>query len=119
MIQCVESCLSDHKADAILAIDLKSKTSISDTMIIASGGSHRHVAALADHVVEVLRVHGLRASVEGKATCDWVLIDAGDLLVHIFRPEVRTFYALEKMWAENTTPNGRSDDPSGTWGLTA
>ena len=100
ILQCVEGCLNDHKADDILTIDLTSKTSIADTMIVASGGSHRHVAALADHVIEELRRYGVRACVEGKATCDWVLIDAGDLLIHIFRPEVRAFYALEKMWGE-------------------
>ena len=88
-------------------------------MIVASGGSHRHVAALADHVVEILRMYGVRASVEGKTTCDWVLIDAGDLLVHIFRPEVRAFYGLEKMWGTKTGLEECPNDPSGTWNMTA
>lgn len=79
-------------------IDLTGKTSICDIMIIASGRSTRQVTAMAEHAVEKLKTIGVYAAVEGKATGDWVLIDAGDVVVHVFRPEVRLFYNLEKMW---------------------
>jgi len=69
-------------------------------MVIVSGRSHRHVGAIADHLLKDLKSSGVKsATVEGQSTCDWVLIDAGDVIVHIFRPEVRGFYNLEKMWA--------------------
>lgn len=70
-------------------------------MIIATGTSQRHVGAMADHLRERLKAAGVRASVEGETFCEWVLIDAGDAIVHLFRPEVRTFYALEKMWGDS------------------
>ena len=83
-----------------MCIDLKGKSSVADTLIIASGRSHRHVGALADHVLRALKEagHG-KAKVEGLPACDWVLIDVGDVVVHIFRPEVRTFYNIEKIWS--------------------
>ena len=94
------SSLEEDKAEDITVIDLAGKTSISDYMIIASGRSNRHVAAIAEHLVERLKKRGLvPLSVEGLAQADWVLIDAGDVIVHIFRPEVRSFYNLEKMWS--------------------
>ncbi|MGO9460483.1 MAG: ribosome silencing factor [Rhodomicrobium sp.] len=75
------------------------KTSLGDTMIVASGRSQRHVGAIAERLLEKLKEHGLRDTrVEGMPLCDWVLIDAGDIIVHVFRPEARTFYNLEKMW---------------------
>jgi ribosome-associated protein len=81
-------------------IDLKDKSSVADAMIVASGRSHRHVGAIADHLLRALKDLGLgRARVEGLPHCDWVLIDAGDLIVHLFRPEVRAFYNLEKIWS--------------------
>merc|ERR1711916_348170 len=92
--------LEDDKAENIVAIDLGGKSSIADTMIIASGRSARHVNALADHVVRKLKEEGHgRAQVEGMSSADWVLIDAGDVVVHIFRPEVRDFYQLERIWS--------------------
>lgn len=91
-------CLDDMKAEATVEIDLVGRTSIADTMIVASGRSQRHVGAVAERVVESLKAQGARVRVEGLPACDWVLIDAGDLIVHIFRPEVRGFYNLEKMW---------------------
>lgn len=92
--------LDDMKAEDVVTIDLRGKTSIGDAMIVASGRSNRHVSAVADHLVKDLDDAGLpRVRVEGTPHCDWVLIDAGDVIVHIFRPEVRTFYNLEKMWA--------------------
>jgi len=92
--------LTDAKAEDTITIDLRGKTSIGDFMVVTSGRSHRHVGAIAGHVLEELEnagVPGLR--VEGLPHCDWVLIDAGDVIVHVFRPEVRAFYNLEKMWA--------------------
>ena len=88
------------KAEDTVTIDLTGKTSIADAMVVTSGRSNRHVGAVADSVVEGLAKSGLRGiRVEGKRNCDWVLIDAGDIIVHVFRPEVRAFYNLEKMWA--------------------
>lgn len=97
--------LEDMKAEDIVTIDLSDKTSIADCMVVASGRSNRHVGSVADNIVEELKKTGLTdIRVEGQPHCDWVLIDAGDVIVHVFRPEVRTFYNLEKMWA----PGSRS-----------
>ncbi|MES2860113.1 MAG: ribosome silencing factor [Pseudomonadota bacterium] len=94
------SKLDEDKAQDIVLIDLKGKSPMADTMIVASGRSHRHVGALADHLLRTLKEQGLgRAKVEGLPHCDWVLIDAGDVIVHLFRPEVRMFYNIEKIWA--------------------
>ena len=92
--------LDDDKAEDIVLIDLKGKSPMADAMIVASGRSHRHVGALADHILRALKEtgHG-KARVEGLPHCDWVLIDAGDVIVHLFRPEVRTFYNIEKIWS--------------------
>jgi ribosome-associated protein len=92
--------LDDDKAQDIVLIDLKGKSPVADSMIIASGRSHRHVGALADHILRALKDAGCgRARVEGLPHCDWVLIDTGDLIIHLFRPEVRSFYNIEKIWA--------------------
>jgi len=106
-LRVVLACLDDAKAEDTLTIDLHGKTSIGDYMVVTSGRSNRHVGAVADRVLEDLEqagVPGLR--VEGMPHCDWVLIDAGDVIVHVFRPEVRAFYNLEKMWAPGR-PSGR------------
>ena len=96
----IVDALEDDKAESITVIDLGGKSSIADTMVIASGRSARHVSALADHLVRKLKEGGFgRAQVEGIANADWVLIDAGDVIVHLFRPEVREFYQLERIWA--------------------
>ena len=79
-------------------IDLARKSDIADFMVIASGRSQRQVGAMAEHLQETLKKEVGRVSVEGRARCDWVLIDGGDVIVHLFRPEVRAFYNLEKMW---------------------
>jgi ribosome-associated protein len=95
------------KAEDTITIDLTGKTSIADAMVVTCGRSNRHVGAVADHVIQSLKragVPGIR--VEGMPHCDWVLIDAGDVIVHVFRPEVRAFYNLEKMWAG--APRGRN-----------
>lgn len=96
----VTASLDDDKADDVVVIDLAGKSGIADYMIVASGASKRQVGAMADHLLEKLRAIGVRSpSSEGMAHCDWVLIDAGDVVVHLFRPEVRAFYSLERLWA--------------------
>jgi ribosome-associated protein len=88
------------KAEDATTIDLRGKSAIADYMVIASGRSNRHVGSVADRVLEGLHAAGVRqVRVEGTPLCDWVLIDAGDIIVHVFRPEARAFYNLEKMWA--------------------
>lgn len=94
----ITDTLDDRKAEEIVTIDLKNKADFADTMIIASGTSNRHVASLAQHVVDALKANGIEAAVEGLESCDWVLVDAGNLIVHIFKPEARAYYRLEKMW---------------------
>jgi len=101
--------LEDDKAQDIVLIDLRGKSSMADSLIIASGRSHRHVGALADHVLRALKEAGFgRAKVEGLPTCDWVLIDVGDVVVHIFRPEVRSFYNIEKIWSVSAGATGHA-----------
>ena len=103
IIHLINACLEDIKAEDTVTIDLSGKTSIADAMVVTSGRSNRHVSACADRVVEGLKKAGVGdIRVEGMPHCDWVLIDAGDVIVHIFRPEVRAFYNLEKMWAGGT-----------------
>ena len=93
------ACLDDMKAEDTVEIDLVGRTSIADAMMIASGRSQRHVGSIAEKLIQSLKDAGFgRVRAEGMPACDWVLIDAGDLIVHIFRPEVRGFYNLEKMW---------------------
>lgn len=100
--------LDEMKAEDIVTIDLTGKSSIADSMVVASGRSNRHVGSVADDVVEHLKKSGLKdIRIEGQPHCDWVLIDAGDVIVHVFRPEVREFYAIEKMWADTKSPARR------------
>jgi len=95
----VLASLDDAKAENIVSIDIQGKSSLGDYMVIASGRSNRHVAAVAEQVLRKLKDGGHGdAKVEGLTGADWVLIDAGDIIVHVFRPEVREFYNLEKMW---------------------
>lgn len=94
----IEKILDDNKAENIVVIDLEGKTSIASRMVVASGTSNRHVASIAEKLMETLKKNGVRATVEGMEKADWVLIDAFDVVVHLFRPEVREFYNLEKMW---------------------
>ena len=106
LLTIVLNILSDGKAEDILSIDLVGKTTIADAMVIASGRSQRHVGALADQLLQKLKEEGMNnIRVEGVPLCDWVLIDAGDVVVHIFRPEVRHFYNLEKMWTAERPNN--------------
>ena len=92
--------LDEAKADEVVSIDLEGKSSIGDYMVIASGRSDRHVGAMAEQVGRKLKEMGFgRVRIEGMTSCDWVLIDTGDVVVHLFRPEVREFYNLERMWS--------------------
>ncbi|WP_244601545.1 MULTISPECIES: ribosome silencing factor [Rhodoplanes] len=99
MLRIVLAQLDDMKAEDTTTIDLRDKSALADAMVITCGRSNRHVGSIADRVIEGLGAAGVRTRVEGMPHCDWVLIDAGDVIVHVFRPEVRSFYALEKMWA--------------------
>lgn len=92
--------LDEAKAEKLVTIDLKGKSSIGDFMVIATGGSDRHVGAIADQLRQKLKESGVdHVRVEGLESCDWVLVDTGDIIVHVFRAEVRDFYNLEKMWS--------------------
>ncbi len=110
MRKLVETSLDDDKAQDIVVIDLEDKTALTDYMVIASGTSQRQISAMAGHLKEKLKASGIGAvAVEGLTQCDWVLIDAGDIIVHLFRPEVRNFYNLEKLWSD---PAPDADAPS-------
>ena len=110
ILQTVLAGLDDMKAEDIVTINLAGKTSIADFMVVASGRSHRHVASVAEQVVKDLKqAHVARVRIEGLRQGDWVLIDAGDVVVHIFRPEVRDHYALEKMWSAGRTDGKRAN----------
>ena len=99
--------LDQDKAEDVISIDLQGKSAMSDHMVIASGRSTRQVSAMTDKLVEALKAEkGVLCRIEGKDAGDWVLIDAGDVIVHLFRPEVREFYQLEKMWSP-TPETGR------------
>ncbi|MDP3739586.1 MAG: ribosome silencing factor [Hyphomonadaceae bacterium] len=109
MARLVAKQLDEDKAENILEIDLAGKSPMADSMIVASGRSARHVAALADHVFRKLKEAGAaKVRVEGLPNADWVLIDAGDIIVHIFRPEVREFYNLERIWSSDAPPVTRA-----------
>ena len=108
LLQLVVSSLDDDKAEDIVTIDLRGKSAIADFMVIASGRSTRQVGAMADHILRKVKSEGYgTAAVEGIPQNDWVLIDAGDVIVHLFRPEVRAFYNIEKMWSV-TLPEERA-----------
>lgn len=97
---CISTALDENKAEDIVALDVSDKCSFADYMIVASGRGGRHVSSLADHVIDALKKDGFHyANAEGQDTGDWVLIDAGNVIVHIFRPETRQMYNIEKMWS--------------------
>jgi ribosome-associated protein len=99
LLERILSSLDDDKAEEVITIDLRGKSSIADHMVICSGRSSRQVGAIAEKLADRLKAEfGRSVRTEGKDTGDWVLIDAGDVIVHVFRPEVREFYQLEKMW---------------------
>ena len=102
----ITAWLDEAKAEEVVTIDLKGKSSLGDFMVIATGRTDRHVGAIADQLAQKLRAEGYAGiRVEGQPQCDWVLVDAGDVIVHVFRPEVREFYNLEKLWTPDRTPD--------------
>nr|WP_255599447.1 ribosome silencing factor [Afifella sp. IM 167] len=99
-LKTVLTSLDDAKAEDVVTIDIAGKSALGDHMVVASGRSHRHVGAIAERVIKDVKALGEHIPrVEGLPHCDWVLIDTGDVIVHIFRPEVREFYNIEKMWS--------------------
>ena len=96
VLEIITQTLDENKAEDVVVIDLRGKTSIANQMVVAT--SQRHVASLAEKVQENLKAAGFKSTVEGEEKADWVLIDAFDVIVHIFKPEVREFYSIEKMW---------------------
>lgn len=108
LLSLVRQSLDDDQAQDVVAIDLEGKSSIADHMVIASGRSTRQVAAMAQKMVERIKKSGGAARIEGLPNADWVLIDAGDVIVHLFRPEVRSFYNLERMWGFDDTAEGNA-----------
>ena len=114
LLKLVQASLEDGKAGDVVVIDLAGKTEIADFMVIATGNSKRQVGAMADHLQRKLKATGLKGvALEGLVNCDWVLIDAGDVIVHLFRPEVRDFYNLEKMWMTPAAGAAGGGDASG------
>ena len=109
LVGMITGALEDDKAEDIVVIDLAGKSTLGDYMVIATGRSNRQVAAMADHIVRLLKDHGIKGiTPEGLRQRDWVLVDAGDVIVHLFRPEVRSFYNLEKMWGVELDEPDRS-----------
>jgi ribosome-associated protein len=98
------SRLDDMKAEETVTIDLRGKSAFSDYMVVTSGRANRHVGAIAENVMKALKQAGQKnLHIEGLPNCDWVLIDSGDVIVHVFRPEVREFYNLERLWTQGPT----------------
>ena len=96
----IQAILDENSAQDVLEIDISKKSSVADYMIVASGRSNRHVGALSDYVLRGLKQAGFKdIGTEGQEGKDWVLVDAGDVILHVFRPEVRVFYNLEKIWS--------------------
>jgi ribosome-associated protein len=102
LVESVVLSLDDDKAEDVIVIDLRGRSSLADHIVVASGRSQRQVGAMADHLMRKLDILGLPVSLEGATQGDWVLIDAGDIIVHLFRPDVRSFYNLERMWGVET-----------------
>ncbi len=113
MIDVIIQSLEDAKAEDIVAIDIRGKSSLGDYMVVASGRSHRHVGAVAAQLAHALKENGFeRPLLEGLPHCDWVLVDGGDVIVHIFRPEVREFYNIEKMWSAEFGNDSSTEQPT-------
>jgi ribosome-associated protein len=103
ILKLILSRLEDMKAEDTVTIDLRGKSAFSDYMVVTTGRSNRHVGAVAENVAKGLKETGVKkVHIEGLPNCDWVLIDSGDVIVHVFRPEVREFYNLERLWIQNT-----------------
>lgn len=105
LLASVLKSLDENKAEDVVQINLRGKTEIGDHMVIASGRSARQVTAMAEKIVDTVKAEfGVFSKIEGRTSGDWVLIDTGDVIVHLFRPEVREFYQLEKMWQPGMSP---------------
>lgn len=110
-LKAILTTLDDSKAEDIVSIDIAGKSALADFMVVATGRSQRHVSSIAEHISrDLIEAGGRVARVEGVPHCDWVLLDAGDVIVHIFRPEVRSFYNLEKMWSAGDDAVAASDE---------
>lgn len=106
-LELVLASLEDSKAEDIVTINIAGKSALGDYMVVVTGRSNRHVAAIADHLISDLKDEGLGTPrVEGLEAGDWVLIDTGDVIIHVFRPEIREFYNIEKMWAAPDLEDG-------------
>jgi len=118
LIEAITACLDDNKAIDVTVIDLRGKSPMADYMVVATGTSGRQVAALAEHLLQQLKQFGvIGVTPEGLKQRDWVLIDAGDAIVHLFRPEIRAFYGLEKMWGiAIADPDRAADRTTGAGG---
>jgi ribosome-associated protein len=104
-LKLILSRLDDMKAEETVTIDLRGKSAFSDYMIVTTGRANRHVGAIAENVAKGLKENGIKTvHIEGLPNCDWVLIDSGDVIVHVFRPEVREFYNLERLWTQSPAP---------------
>ena len=107
----IQKVLDEHQAEEVVVIDLAGKSTIGDYMVVATGRSSRQVNALAEALIQALKTKGLVGiRPEGGGKGDWILIDAGDVIVHLFRPEVRAFYSLEKMWEAEFTDSDETPD---------
>jgi ribosome silencing factor RsfS/YbeB/iojap len=111
LVTLILTSLDDDKAQDVLDIDLVGKTTIADRMVVASGTSARMVSAMAQHLVTKLKAAGIKPRTEGEQHGDWVLVDAGDVIVHLFRPEVRAFYSIERIWQGPALTPVKSDKP--------
>ena len=111
LLNTILESLDDSKAEEVVSINIQGKSTIGDYIVVASGRSHRHVGAVADYLLRDLKKAGLgTVKIEGMPACNWVLLDAGDVIIHIFRPEVREFYNLEKMWMLPVMSDSQSVD---------
>lgn len=109
LLRAILKSLDDDKAEDVVQVDLRGKSEMADYMVISSGRSSRQVTAISDKLADRLKQeHGRLTKIEGRDTGDWVLIDAGDVIVHVFRPEVREFYQLEKMWLSPAEASSRA-----------
>lgn len=109
ILDIVQKTLEDNKAEDIVIMDLRGKTSLASFMVVASGTSQRHVASLSEKVQQDLKANGYPSAIEGEEKADWVLIDAFDVIVHIFKPEVRDFYSIETMWQSVGVKRAKGD----------
>ena len=110
-MRAVLTALDDAKAENVVSIELAGKTTIADAMMIATGRSNTHVGAIADRVLKACKAAGVASPrIEGLPNCDWVLVDAGDVIIHVVRPDVRAFYNLEKMWGGDRPSEAAASD---------